>query len=620
VLDLPFEPGKHDVVSQGERRTLRAATPLLLVRREVMAAEKAADQAPLMLGENFFRFDERERVENGERRDLFVTDEFLAGVVYGCRIVATNPTSRDRTIEVLLQIPAGALPVNRGFWTRSVPVQLAPYASAMIEYAFYFPAPGDFAHYPAHAAEKGKLAASAEPRVLHVVPSLSKVDLASWQHVSQEGTPAEVLAHLDSANAQRLDLAKVAWRLRDRPFFDALLKKLRSRHLYHDTLWSYAILHKDRDAAREYLRHAKSFLDGCGAWLRSPLVTIDPRERREFQHLELDPLVHPRAHRLGNRPTIDNADLFAQYAKVLRILGYHAPLDSADWIVVTYYLLLQDRIEEGLAAFAKVEPSNLATRLQYDYLQAYVGFYSGDVASARRIAGLYREYPVEHWKKRFADVLAQLDEAEGKSPAAGDHPSADAAALAPSLELALEGRQARVSYRNLAECELRYYELDVEFAFSAQPFASEDRRPPAFVRPSHFETLRLPEGRSDLLFELPERFRTKSVLVDVRAKGLVRSQIYFANALDVRFIDSLGQVAVAEPGSGKPLPKTYVKVFAKMPNGAVRFHKDGYTDLRGRFDYASVSDDPDAGSTKYAVLVLSEDRGAVIRELTPPMR
>jgi hypothetical protein len=33
-----------------------------------------------------------------------------------------------------------------------------------------------------------------------------------------------------------------------------------------------------------------------------------------------------------------------------------------------------------------------------------------------------------------------------------------------------------------------------------------------------------------------------------------------------------------------------------------------------------VSDDPNAGATRYAVLVLDEQRGAVIRELAPPTK
>jgi hypothetical protein len=61
-------------------------------------------------------------------------------------------------------------------------------------------------------------------------------------------------------------------------------------------------------------------------------------------------------------------------------------------------------------------------------------------------------------------------------------------------------------------------------------------------------------------------------------------------------------------------------VFARLPNGTVRFHKDGYTDLRGRFDYASLSDDPNTGATRYSVLVLDEQRGAVIRDIAPPAK
>ncbi|MBL8748225.1 MAG: hypothetical protein JNK78_03630, partial [Planctomycetes bacterium] len=83
VLDLPFEAGKHEVTVDGDRRTLRAATPLLLVRKETTKTDAVADGAPLLLGENFFRLDDRFRFVDGERRDAFVTDEFLVDVAYG---------------------------------------------------------------------------------------------------------------------------------------------------------------------------------------------------------------------------------------------------------------------------------------------------------------------------------------------------------------------------------------------------------------------------------------------------------------------------------------------------------------------------------------------------------
>ena len=37
------------------------------------------------------------------------------------------------------------------------------------------------------------------------------------------------------------------------------------------------------------------------------------------------------------------------------------------------------------------------------------------------------------------------------------------------------------------------------------------------------------------------------------------------------------------------MSKVYVKVYAKMKDGNIRFYKDGYTDLRGCFDYTSLN-------------------------------
>jgi hypothetical protein len=40
-------------------------------------------------------------------------------------------------------------------------------------------------------------------------------------------------------------------------------------------------------------------------------------------------------------------------------------------------------------------------------------------------------------------------------------------------------------------------------------------------------------------------------------------------------------------------------------DGTVKFHRDGYTDVRGRFDYATVSTPEKSPPVRYAVLVLS---------------
>jgi hypothetical protein len=57
----------------------------------------------------------------------------------------------------------------------------------------------------------------------------------------------------------------------------------------------------------------------------------------------------------------------------------------------------------------------------------------------------------------------------------------------------------------------------------------------------------------------------------------------------VQVIDNYGQVKVTTKNTAKPLPMTYIKVYSRMKNGTTSFYKDGYTDRRGRFDYASLS-------------------------------
>src|SRR5690606_14415568 len=117
---------------------------------------------------------------------------------------------------VLTQIPAGALPVLGGRATRTVRVQLGAYATATVEYAFYFPAALEADHYPAQIVEGEVLVAAAAPRRLTVVAVPGEGDAGSWAHVSQHGSLDEVVAYLATANLGRVDLDRVAWRLHDR--------------------------------------------------------------------------------------------------------------------------------------------------------------------------------------------------------------------------------------------------------------------------------------------------------------------------------------------------------------------------------------------------------------------
>jgi hypothetical protein len=62
------------------------------------------------------------------------------------------------------------------------------------------------------------------------------------------------------------------------------------------------------------------------------------------------------------------------------------------------------------------------------------------------------------------------------------------------------------------------------------------------------------------------------------------------------------------------------KVYARKRGGAVEFYKDGYTDLRGWFDYATLSTTELDAVERFAILVCSDRAGAAIVEAGPPAR
>ena len=92
------------------------------------------------------------------------------------------------------------------------------------------------------------------------------------------------------------------------------------------------------------------------------------------------------------------------------------------------------------------------------------------------------------------------------------------------------------------------------------------------------------------------------MLVEVTAAGKSRMLPYYANAMDVRMMENYGQLRVTNAASGKPASKVYVKVYARLGNGQVKFYKDGYTDLRGRFDYATVSTPEQQPVSRFSIL------------------
>ncbi len=449
-----------------------------------------------------------------------------------------------------------------------------------------------------------------------MVEKPSKLDTESWEYVSQNGSTEQVLAFLNRENIYALDLEKIAWRMKDRDVFAAVIQLLQERHAWQPTLWSYGIAHNVAPAAREFLMHADQIVNESGGPIVSRLLTIDPVERLQYEHLEYKPLVNARAHSLGQRRQIVNARFNEQYHHFLKQLSYRTRLSDDDQLAVCYYLLLQDRIEEALAAFGTVNADRIATKMQYDYCAAYLNLYSDDPRAAKAIAAKYVEHPVDRWRNAFRAIANQIDEIDGKGPQMADaddraQRQANLAAREPGVEFTIDAKTLNVTWQNVESARVNYYLMDVELLFSRNPFVAQ----------SNFtQEVKFPADQSKLSLKLPDNLAKRNLLVEVSAAGKTRALPYYANAMELKLNENYGQLRLVDSASGKALPKVYVKAYARLADGTVKFYKDGYTDLRGRFDYASVSTPERAPVTRFSILVLSDEHGALIRETAPPQQ
>jgi hypothetical protein len=92
---------------------------------------------------------------------------------------------------------------------------------------------------------------------------------------------------------------------------------------------------------------------------------------------------------------------------------------------------------------------------------------------------------------------------------------------------------------------------------------------------------------------------------------------YFSTSLKVTISENLGEIKVTD-NNLKPLNKVYVKAFARMKCNTVKFYKDGYTDLRGKFNYLSLNTDQLKSLSKFSVFIMHDELGSFIKECNPP--
>jgi len=512
----------------------------------------------------------------------------------------------------------------------------------VLQYYFYFPEASatPLPHFPVQVSKNEAVVAFTQATTLNVVTKLSGVDTKSWNYVSQQAPEEEFLSFLATQNilSAKVNLNQIKWRLKDATTFKKVVAILRERLVYHQGVWSFSLLHGDVEGVREFLRHEGAIVERCRPLFHSSLLDVDWEEA--YEHLEYSPLVNERAHRKKQQHggvDIDNPQLKQQYKLFLEVLTFKPSLDSLDLMALTYYLLLQDRVDEALTVFAEIPHGEEKGKekegrtgldsphalIQYDYLQAYLDFFSEKPSVAQEIALKYADYPVPSWNKRFKEILQQIDEMKGGEVKVHDKESrsqmmSHLAATEASFDFTIEGKSIHLTYSNLSEVTISFFDMDVEVLFSSSPFGLGQLDQFSFVRANKTMKVELPSNERRHSVELPKEQQTGNAMVRVSGGAIHKSVPHFAHSLSVLMMENYGQLSVTHSVTGSPISRAYVKVYGKDRSSSVAFYKDGYTDLRGRFDYVSLNSDRLQSIERFSILVLTENDGAVIKEAFPP--
>lgn len=306
--------------------------------------------------------------------------------------------------------------------------------------------------------------------------------------------------------------------------------------------------------------------------------------------------------------------------------------------------------------------------LQWSYMKCYCLFLSGsddDLTEAAALASTFEGFPIRHWRRRFAQVVSQVKEARAD---AGDteHPDdgavtaveegpggaqarrekdlSSASRSSPSMQASLEGDGSSgsivVRHSNMEDSELcvNYFLMDIEFLFSANPFVGGGRASGggqqkqqhqqfSFVRPNYSKAVLATESvelvghagaQSEIIVSPPEEIQggDNDYIAEVVGKGIRAVVPVFRSRMSVNITETTGRLRATM--KGKSAPRCYVKVYSEDKQSRVRFYKDGYTDIRGCFDYVSLDTDQLIGVKRFAILVSSADAGALVKECLPP--
>ena len=634
LCGLPLQSTDAALPPDGQTPYQPPHSVAVVTKRLSELAEQQGDST-VLIGQRFTKLPLAGNTASSENINQTVGN-FVVGTAYSGQIVVSNPTEKKQRIDLFWQIPAGSVPLSNTQRSSSQTMMLEPYAVQFVSYAFYFPQSGIYKQYPATASSDGVLIAKAESKDFSVLSEEPIDNGLDWDALAVSGNEEQLKTFFQTANLQTLDWMKIAHRMRDKSIYQLVTDQLRTAKIPIEKLWAYGFLHEDLPAIQTYLSLLGDFQKRLGPCLDSELLKIDPIEQRFFETLEYSPLIRARVHQLGERPQILNPTFLVQYESFIRTLGYKSSISDSERLLLSYYLLIQNRISESIEQFQLIDREKILEKMQYDYLGGYLALHQGNLEGAEKISTQYANYPISRWGLRFKELADHTKQVRSVAETIGDSEKdgeqsrpqgsdleiddrnrmmSDAANQSPVLSIRVDGNRVLVDHRNAQEATINFYGVDLELLFSKAPFVREDLQRMAMVRPKISQQVKFGSENGTQEFLIDKQLQSETLLIEVVSGAERVTSLYYGAGLTTYVSKAFGQLQVMQSGNQIPVAQAYVKVYAKYPDGTVRFYKDGYTDLRGRFDYASISAADARGAVSFAILVLSDQYGASMEEV-----
>ncbi|CAD8074218.1 unnamed protein product [Paramecium sonneborni] len=433
--------------------------------------------------------------------------------------------------------------------------------------------------YPANISKLDKVIQIAKEKTFQVYDQQPKFNLENINDVLSIDNNQDILNYIENKNIfniKQFDPKLLYHKFNDQVFYNQVMQIYRKRKFY-----DYDIISLKQ--------------------IKKQVYTLI---------LEYFPLIIKRVHQLQQGEII--YQMYNLENNIVNTQFIFQKFSTVDKLVLIYYLWLQERVNEAVQIFSQIpEAEQQEQQLQFDYLSAYLDFYTGypNFQKGRDICKKYLSYPVIHWRNLFYEMINLLIEYDGEEDNQFNklgqiqQQQQEIIKKEETLPGSIEGDSIIITFSNLPEVKIQYYTLDIEILFSNNPFMKNIIQDFSIVLPNVCVTHKL-EGQEiqKNLFQqkikILNEIQKENLFVTIkRLKEVGNLQVLTKKFVCLnndrlwlnKSIQLIRIIKIYNKFIKLYFSKVYVKVYQKNKNDQEPFHKDGYTDLRGRFDYASLS-------------------------------